>query len=186
MKRLWLASIVGCLLIDPVYVIATQSNTPKKWTIEDFIEIKCYEVDERDAQHQCIRVKQFLLQARKAELENKNLKFEGAIISVGVALVGLMVGGIIALGSDNKISPYWGPLVGLLGAPIHIKRVKDELHRKIPASLGYYKRCLQNPHIYTKLPHKELDTREYAPKLSQEEKSRVAQQIAKTWDAEAA
>lgn len=186
MKRLLINSLLGCMLMSQIQLQAWNpfSRTPRQWSIADFIDSKCYEVEDREQQEQCFEVKQFLLESRKATLENKPVVLESIACSVGGTISGFLFGAFLgAFAGDPSLGATFGAIAGLLSGPTHAAMVSNELHKKLPASMKFYAQCKTNPLLIKKTPKEVLDQLEYILKVTPEQRKLVVDNITCAWAA---
>lgn len=184
MKRLLLSSLLGCMLMSNLQVQAW-NPFKKEWTVEDFIAGKCYEVEDRTKQQQCIEAKQFLMEIRKAELENKPAVLEGIGYSIFSSIAGLITGGVLgAFNGDLIFGAAAGTVIGLCTGPYHVYSVKRELYEKLPASMIFYANCKKDPSLMQRTPKEVLDKVEYVLQINDDnQRKQLANKITDAWAA---
>jgi hypothetical protein len=184
MKRLLLGSLLGCMLMSQMQLHAW-NLFKKEWTVEDFIAGKCYEVEDRLKQQQCIEAKQFLMEMRKTELENKPIVLESAGWSVLNSIIGFLGGGVLgACNGDLILGAVAGTVIGFCTGPYHAWNLKSELHVKLPDSIKFYANCKKDPSLIQKTPKEVLDKLEYVLKIDDsEQRKQLANKITSAWAA---
>lgn len=182
--------ILSLCSTNPSYAVSGQS---KHWSIDDFIKCKVYEIDNQKDQHRCVQVKLHLLNACKAELEQRDLERGETVRSISGAILGGVCGGLIGAlrnWEEDDNTKLWAAIwsmgcafIGYCTGPVYRMNVKREL-REIAKGLAYYKKCLDDPDLVNCTPQEVLDSFEYNSHFSEMEMNQIKKEMIAQWAAE--